>query len=110
MMVIGSVLILTFTGPTVDVIAAIGERTGLSSFYISFVFAPLASNASELIAAYNYAAKKTHKSMEVALSSLLGAAIMNNTFALAMLFGLVAFRGLQWEFNGETCREGEWKR
>jgi len=102
MMALGGALILAFTGPAVDVIAEVGVRTGVSGFYISFVFGPIASNASEIIAAYNYAAKKTAKSMEVALSSLIGAAILNNTFGLAVLLGLVWVKGLLWDFHAEV--------
>ncbi len=66
----------------VDVLSEIGKRTNISPFYIAFVLAPLASNASELIAAYNYSQKKTVTSMSISLSTLQGAAVMNNTFVL----------------------------
>ncbi len=49
---------------------------------MSFVLAPLASNASKLIAAYNYSLKKTPASIGISLSTLCGAAVMNNTFGL----------------------------
>ena len=54
----------------------IGDRIGVPAFYISFVLAPLASNASELIASYNYALKKTKKTITISLSALEGAACM----------------------------------
>jgi hypothetical protein len=42
--------------------------------YISFILSPLVSNASELIAAYSYASKKTSKTITISLSTLTGAA------------------------------------
>ena len=60
-MLAGTVLVLLFSDPMVDVFAELGNRTGVPAFYVSFVLAPLASNASELISAYNYAQKKTQK-------------------------------------------------
>ena len=39
--------------------SALGGRTGIAPFYISFVLAPLASNGTELLAAYSFALKKT---------------------------------------------------
>ena len=51
-------------------------RAGVSPFYVSFVLAPLASNASELIAAYSYALKKTQKSVTISFTALEGAACM----------------------------------
>jgi hypothetical protein len=40
-----------------------GARTGIPAFYIAFVLAPLISNYTELSASYQYATKKTTKSM-----------------------------------------------
>ena len=51
----GTILVVVFSDPAVDVMSNIGERIGVPPFYIAFVLAPLASNASELIAALNYA-------------------------------------------------------
>jgi Ca2+/H+ antiporter len=98
----GTILVLIFSDPMVDVLAEIGVRTNISAFYISFVLAPLASNASELLAAYNYAAKRTSKTMTTSLVQLEGAACMNNTFCLAIFYGLIYFRGLAWQFTAET--------
>merc|ERR1711904_393437 len=61
-----------------------------------------ASNASELLAAYNYAQKKTEDTMTNSLSSLLGAACMNNTFCLGIFLALCYFQGLAWQFTAET--------
>lgn len=102
MMAIGTGLILIFSDPMVDVLSNVGERISVPPFYISFALAPLASNASELIASITYAKKKTKKTITVALSALEGAACMNNTFCLAIFMGLVYFQGLAWKFSAET--------
>ena len=46
--------------------------TNIPPFYISFILAPLASNGTELLAAYSFALKKTKKSITVSLSQLEG--------------------------------------
>eukprot|EP00401_Gymnodinium_catenatum_P006415 CAMPEP_0117568866 /NCGR_PEP_ID=MMETSP0784-20121206/58362_1 /TAXON_ID=39447 /ORGANISM="" /LENGTH=542 /DNA_ID=CAMNT_0005366819 /DNA_START=139 /DNA_END=1767 /DNA_ORIENTATION=+ len=102
MMGAGTLLVLIFSDPMVDVLGAIGQKTGVPAFYISFVLAPLASNASELIAAYNYASKKTSATITISLSTLEGAACMNNTFCLGIFFALIAAQGLAWKFTAET--------
>merc|ERR1711948_103925 len=79
-----------------------GTRLGISPFYVSFVLAPFASNASELLSAYNYAVKKTEKNLTTSLSTLIGAACMNNTFVLAIFLALVYVQGLAWQFTAET--------
>ncbi|CAN0277416.1 unnamed protein product, partial [Laminaria digitata] len=70
LMSIGTALVLIFSDPMVDVMGAVGDRTGVSGFYISFVLAPLASNASELIAAFNYSLKKTSRTIVISFAAL----------------------------------------
>jgi Ca2+/Na+ antiporter len=102
LMGIGTLLVLIFSDPMVDVLSGIGQHTGISAFYISFVLAPLASNASELVAAYSYAQKKTSKTITISMSTLEGAACMNNTFCVAIFFALIYVQGLAWRFTAET--------
>jgi len=102
MMAFGTILVLAFSDPMVDVLAGIGQRIQLDPFYVAFVIAPIASNAGELVAAYNYAVKKSQKSITISLTTLQGAACMNNTFCLSIFLGLVWYRELPWKFGAET--------
>eukprot|EP00446_Apocalathium_sp_SHHI-4_P058083 CAMPEP_0177299858 /NCGR_PEP_ID=MMETSP0368-20130122/4250_1 /TAXON_ID=447022 ORGANISM="Scrippsiella hangoei-like, Strain SHHI-4" /NCGR_SAMPLE_ID=MMETSP0368 /ASSEMBLY_ACC=CAM_ASM_000363 /LENGTH=531 /DNA_ID=CAMNT_0018758219 /DNA_START=69 /DNA_END=1664 /DNA_ORIENTATION=- len=102
MMGLGTVLVLIFSDPMVDCLSEWGTRLGVSPFYVSFILAPFASNASELLAAYTYACKKTEKNMTTSLSTLIGAACMNNTFVLGIFFALIYLQGLAWQFTAET--------
>jgi len=99
---IGTLLVVVLSDPMTDVLSELGNRTGIPPFYVSFVVAPLASNASELITSYTYALKKTQKSISISLQALQGAACMNNTFCLAIFMALVFFQGLAWEYCAET--------
>mmetsp|Transcript_26330 Transcript_26330/g.85064 ORF Transcript_26330/g.85064 Transcript_26330/m.85064 type:complete len:534 (+) Transcript_26330:61-1662(+) len=102
MMGLGTVLVLVFSDPMVDCLSEWGTRLGISPFYVSFVLAPFASNASELLSAYTYACKKTEKNMTTSLSTLIGAACMNNTFVLGIFLALIYLQGLAWQFTAET--------
>jgi Ca2+/Na+ antiporter len=102
MMGLGTLLVVLFSDPLVEVLSEVGARTHISPFYISFVLAPLASNASELFASFNYAQKKTTKTIEIALTTLEGAGCMNNTFCLGIFMMLIFTQGLAWEFSAET--------
>lgn len=102
MLAIGTGLVIFFSDPMVDVMQEIAVRSGLSPFYVSFILAPLASNASEVIASQYYASKKTRKTITVSLVALEGAACMNNTFCLSIFMGLIFFRGLAWQYTAET--------
>jgi Ca2+/Na+ antiporter len=103
MMSLGVAIVLIFSDPLIQVFSELGELTGISGFYISFVLAPLASNASEILASYVYAKRKTSKTITIALCTLMGAAILNNTFVLGIFLSLIKFRQLDWEFSAETC-------
>ena len=102
MLFFGTSFVLLFSGPMVDVLSEVADRVGVSAFYVSFVIAPLASNASEVIASQYYAAKKTRKTMTVALTALEDAAAMNNTLCLSIFMALIYFRGLAWQYTAET--------
>ena len=99
---LGTLLVLVFADPAVDVLNEIAIRMDMSPFFVSFVLAPLASNASEVIAAYNYSLRKTRRTMQVALTTLEGAACLNNTFCLAIFLAVVYARGLEWTFTAEV--------
>jgi len=102
MMALGTTVVVLVSDPFVDVLTNWGDRIGIPSFYISFVVAPFASNASELLSAYTYAKKKTKSAITTSLSTLIGAACMNNTFCLGIFYGLIYFKGLAWQFTAET--------
>jgi len=101
-MFFGSALVLLFSDPMCDLLGVMGTKGGIPSFYISFLIAPLASNASELVSAMKLARKKTQNSMKESLSTLCGAAIMNNTFCLSIFFGCFVMKDLVWKFSAET--------
>lgn len=99
---VGTLLVCIFSDPMVDVLDQIGSRTGLGSFCVSFLLAPIASNAAELVAAYNSSLKKTKSSISLSLATLQGAACMNNTFGLGIFMYLVYSQGLAWNYLAET--------
>merc|ERR1711988_1712883 len=101
-MFFGSAIVLFFSDPMCDLLGTMGDKAGIPAFYISFLIAPLASNASELVSAMKLAAKKTQGSMKESLSTLCGAAIMNNTFCLSIFFLCFILKDLVWEFSAET--------
>ena len=102
MMGVGTAFVVIFSDPMVSVLSELGVRTGVPAFYVSFVLAPLASNISEVIAAFAYAQKKTAATISISFSTLLGAAVMNNTFVLGIFMLLIYTQSLSWEFFAET--------
>lgn len=101
-MLVGTLLVLLFSDPMVDVLGAMAKMTGVPAFYVAFVLSPLASNASELVASFKLASKKSKESITQSLQTLEGAAIMNNTFCLGIFYVLIYVQGLAWKFTAET--------
>lgn len=102
MLAMGTVLVVLFSDPMVDVLSELGVRTGIPAFYVSFMLAPLAANLSEVMASFQYAAKKSQNTIDISLSTLQGACAMNNTFVLGIFMILIYFRSLAWQFFAET--------
>lgn len=75
---------------------------GVKPFYVSFLITPFASNAAEVIASLIFAMGKTNVSMGLTLSSLYGAASMNNTFCVAIFLALICIRELPWRYTAEV--------
>ncbi|GAB5372355.1 hypothetical protein AAMO2058_001658300 [Amorphochlora amoebiformis] len=99
---ISTIAVILVSDPICDVLSALGERIGISPFYVSFILAPLASNGSEMGAAYTLARRKTKSKVTAGVSQLLGAGSMNNTMALGVFLALIFSRGLKWTFTAET--------
>ena len=102
MMLDGTALVILFSDPIVDVLDNMAERVRIPNFYVSFILAPLISNASEIIASFAYAKRKTSKASTISISTLQGSAIMNNTVCLGVFLAIIFFRKLQWLFTAET--------
>jgi len=46
----GTLVVLLFSDPMVEVLNEFGTLTGVPAFFVSFILAPLASNAPEILA------------------------------------------------------------
>jgi Ca2+/Na+ antiporter len=98
----GTFLVTLFSDPMVDVINDFGSNVGINPFYISFCVTPIASNATEVLQSFTSAAEKTNNGFSVCASTLYGAATMNATFCLAIFYGLIYFRELDWNYTSEV--------
>jgi len=101
-MLLGTTLVILFSDPMVDCFTEIGDRIGVRPFYVAFVLAPIASNASEIVASFKYAAKKTTQSINISMATLLGAAIMNNTLVFGVMMIIIAVQALYFQYFAEV--------
>ncbi|KAJ6226458.1 sodium/calcium exchanger ncl [Anaeramoeba flamelloides] len=101
-LLIGTASIILFCDALVVTITKLSARIGMSPYYIAFVVAPTASNSAELFTSVIFAKKKTKNTISLVFASLYGAVIMNNTFSLAVLCGLIYYKKLIWDFTAEV--------
>ena len=66
LLAIGTTVVVIFSDPLVDSISALASQLHIKNFFVAFIVAPLASNASELITSIYFCSKKTSKSVSVA--------------------------------------------
>ena len=66
LLAIGTTVVVIFSDPLVDSISALAAQLHIKNFFVAFIVAPLASNASELITSIYFCSKKTSKSVSVA--------------------------------------------
>lgn len=102
MLFTGTIIVLVFSDPLVNVLDEIATRTNIAPFYVAFILAPVVTNGSELMASYTFALKKTSPSIVCSFQQLLGAAVMNNTYCVGIFMGLIYFQRLYWTFTSET--------
>ncbi|KAL8129787.1 hypothetical protein V2J09_018942 [Rumex salicifolius] len=102
MLLFGTVIAAMFADPLVDAVDNFSDATSIPSFFISFIFLPLATNSSEAVSAIIFASRKKRKTASLTFSELYGAVTMNNVLCLSVFLALVYIRGLTWDFSSEV--------
>ncbi|KAI3786599.1 hypothetical protein L1987_40399 [Smallanthus sonchifolius] len=98
----GTFIAAAFADPLVDAVGNFSTATSIPSFFISFIFLPLATNSSEAVSAIIFATRKKQRSASLTFSELYGAVTMNNILCLSVFLALVYVRGLSWDFSSEV--------
>ncbi|KAF3326862.1 Sodium/calcium exchanger protein [Carex littledalei] len=102
LLVLGTVMAAAFADPLVDAVDNFSLATSIPSFFISFIFMPLATNSSEAVSALIFASRKQQRTSSLTFSEIYGGVTMNNTLCLAVFLALVYVRGLTWDFTSEV--------
>ncbi|KAI3774955.1 hypothetical protein L1987_49520 [Smallanthus sonchifolius] len=102
LLLLGTLIAALFADPLVGAVDGFSTATSIPSFFISFIFLPLATNSSEAVSAIIFASRKKQRSASLTFSELYGAATMNNLLCLSVFLALVYVRGLTWDFTSEV--------
>lgn len=99
---LGTCICSVFSDPFVGSVADLSRATGIPAFFIAFVVAPLASNASELVSSLRFASGKKVKNISLTFHQVYGAVTMNNTMCLGLFLLVVYVQHLQWVYSVEV--------
>ncbi|PIN16027.1 Calmodulin and related proteins (EF-Hand superfamily) [Handroanthus impetiginosus] len=102
LLVLGIVMLGVLAEPLTHSVRDFSAAASVPSFYVSFVFIPLATNARIAVSAINEARKKKLHTTSLTLSEIYGTVFMNNILGFAVLVSLIYFRGLSWTFSTEV--------
>ncbi len=102
LLLLGTLIILVFSDPTIEMISAMGGSLGIRPLYLSFTVLPIAANMAELTTAFFFAMGKSDVTMTLTLNSTLGANVMNNTFCVAIFLLLLISKDLAWVYSAEV--------
>ncbi|KAL1567241.1 sodium/calcium exchanger NCL2-like [Salvia divinorum] len=101
LLLLGIVMLGLLAEPLIGSVRDFSAAANLSSFFVAFVFVPLATNARLAVSAIAEAREKKLKTNSLTLSEIYGTAFMNNVLGLTVLLSMVYFRGITWDFSSE---------
>ena len=99
---LGLLMIALVADGMVAAITAFGSLMNWSSFMLSMVIVPIASNMSEIVGTVKTARKKKKETLTMLYSMLYGGVIMNNAISLGTFLLCLIVRELEWNFAAET--------
>ncbi|KAL3638516.1 hypothetical protein CASFOL_017887 [Castilleja foliolosa] len=103
LIVVGFVMLGLLAEPLIQSVRKFSTDSNVPSFYVAFVFVPLATNARIAVSAISESVKKkaTNHFFDN-VRGIYGTVVMNNVLGLVVLLSLVYFRNLVWTFSAEV--------
>ncbi|KAL0353806.1 UNVERIFIED_CONTAM: Sodium/calcium exchanger NCL1 [Sesamum angustifolium] len=101
LLVLGIITLGVLAEPLIQSVHDFSKAARIPSFYVAFIFVPLATTARLSVSAINEARRKKLHTTSLTLSEIYGTVFMNNILGLAVLLSLIYFRGLSWNFTAE---------
>ncbi|KAL8505761.1 hypothetical protein ACS0TY_016832 [Phlomoides rotata] len=102
LIILGILMLGLLAEPLIHSVRQFSNAANLPSFYVAFVFIPLATNARLAVSAIKESRKKKLHTNSLTLSEIYGTVFMNNILGLAVLLSLIYFRGVAWSFSSEV--------
>ncbi|KAL0443578.1 UNVERIFIED_CONTAM: Sodium/calcium exchanger NCL1 [Sesamum latifolium] len=102
LVVLGIVMLGLLAEPLIHSVQNLSEAANIPSFFIAFIFVPLATNARIATSAISEVRRKKLNINSLTFSEIYGTVLMNNLLGFSVLLSLIYFRGLSWDFSVEV--------
>ncbi|PWA81964.1 sodium/calcium exchanger membrane region, EF-hand domain pair [Artemisia annua] len=101
LLVVGIAMLGLMAEPLIHSVQNVSNSATIPSFFVSFVFVPLATNARAAISAIETASQRKERTTSLTFSEIYDGVFMNNVLGFSVLLAVVYFRGLVWHFTAE---------
>ncbi|KAG4987103.1 hypothetical protein GLYMA_12G227800v4 [Glycine max] len=100
--VLGVTILALLAEPLIASVQKFSEEAGISSFFISFILVPLATNFREATSAIKEASHKKTSNTSQTMYEIYGAVFMNNILGFVVISILIYMREITWEFSADV--------
>ncbi|KAL8237909.1 hypothetical protein R6Q59_018990 [Mikania micrantha] len=101
LLVLGITMLALLAEPLIHSVQNVSNSATISSFFISFILVPLATNARAAVSAFQTASQRKERTTSLTFSEIYDGVFMNNVLGFSVLVAVVYFRGLIWHFTAE---------
>ncbi|KAL2331384.1 hypothetical protein Fmac_018965 [Flemingia macrophylla] len=100
--VLGITILSLLAEPLIASVRKFSEAAGISSFFISFILVPFATNFREATSAIKEASHKKSGNTSQTMYEIYGAVFMNNILGFVVISVLIYMREITWEFSADV--------
>lgn len=102
LLIYGTAIIVLLGVPLMEAIQTFSSAANISSFYVTYLVIPWATNYKVAVQAIVSARKKTEKSISLTLTELHSGVFMNNLMGLATFLAFVLLKSFTWDVTAEA--------
>ncbi|KAK7335104.1 hypothetical protein VNO80_26875 [Phaseolus coccineus] len=100
--VLGVTMLALLAEPLIASVQKFSEEAGISSFFISLILVPLATNFREATSAIKEASHKKSSNTSKTIYEIYGAVFMNNILGFVVISILIYMREISWQFSADV--------
>ncbi|XP_019451888.1 PREDICTED: uncharacterized protein LOC109353987 [Lupinus angustifolius] len=100
--ILGITMLSLLAEPLVHNVQNFSEKAGISSFFISFIIVPIATNFREATTAIREASQKKRGNTSQTIYEIYESVFMNNILGFVVISSLIYMRNITWEFSADV--------